>query len=188
MTYTQPLNLPSLKETFQFNTKLLKGLRSAGFTSVVPVMMIPQGGLQQYHGIGPSGDEDATRMLLKQRLGRHNLSDRMSEFVRRQFNSVVEAPISVLNVAVGYDYPVYSPLDSITLFEKYEVHMCVQDLINMTKKDVLDVLEGTKPLIERGFKEAVRDPKGDLRHIQSRLEGFQLEFRERPIARLHAVK
>ncbi len=191
MSYTQPFNLPSLQETFRFNTKLLNGLVGARFTSVVPVMMIPQGGLQEYHGIGPSGDADATRMLLKQRLIRHNLSEKMTDFIKRQFNSVVEAPISVLQVAIGRDYgvshPVFSPLDSITMFEKYEPHMCVQDLINMTKKDVLYVLEGEKPLLKRGFKQAVRDPKGDARHIQARLESLGLEFTAQPIVRLHAV-
>ena len=165
-------------------------LRAAGFTSVVPLMMLPTQSLIGMEAgdqtIGYRSAARVTQTLAQRNLRQHVFCEKMSEFIDDQFGCIEDTPIAALHVTIVRGYqdnrPVFAPLELISLLEDIQPRMTVLDLVKMTPEGIKHEIE-SRALF--GLK--VHSLTEDLKHLKMRLENYDLSFTASPVARLHLV-
>lgn len=167
--------IPSIAEAFGGNYRLIKAFHAAGFKSVVPIMLMPREALVEIDGIGTTSAQRVTKTLKAYGLGHHVVCERMASFIEKEFGSVEDAPVSVLQVTIvrgeQLNRPMFAPLEVVSLLEDIESHMTVGDLARMTREDVRRTVQG-----EAVFGLEIHDLREDMKHLAMRLGNFDLEF------------
>lgn len=172
VSYDRPFNLPSLREIFGSNHRLMKTLSEAGFKTVTPLMLLPLGSLQTVREIGPRSDASITKLLAHNGLERRKYYEKLPAFMSNLYGTIENAPVGALHVAVvrrqAVNYPTYAPLEAITLFEEFEPHMTIGDLVKMGRRQLQYVLGSSD-----GDELPVHSPEDDLMSIEARLAYLQ---------------
>lgn len=165
-------NLPSLEDIFGTDKKLLRLLKEAGFTDIVPLMLLPEHSLPAKSGLSPSIDKRITGLLSEAGIERRHYGYKLGGYLQRMFEQSDIAPISALQVAIvrmdEVNFPMYAPLQIIKhLNDKYQP-LAIVDLVMFGADGLSDEASSSS-----GAVASIRD---DLRDLSWRLNhlGFEL--------------
>lgn len=141
MLFEHADDIPSLEEVFGINPRILHALKRARFTSIVPVMMLPQRVLRDdVSGIGQATAHEISRILVENDLYHRGFSEPIRPFIDRTFGCIEDAPASVLQVVhIDADIctrPMYADLPLLNFMQQMTPHRLVRELLHMTHGDI----------------------------------------------------